>query len=140
MTTTSHTAEITLTEAAANAVKDLLSKKNLEDFNLRVFISGGGCQGYQYGMALEGEIKPSDFVMEHHGVKVILDDVSAVYMQGAIIDYIETELESGFKIDNPNAMSSCGCGTSSNADNAPSSCGCGSTSGQASSGGCGCEC
>ena len=125
MTSTTNVAEITLTEAAANAVKDLLSQKKLNEHGLRVYIAGSGCQGYQYGMALEKEPKASDAVMEQHGVKIIIDDVSAVYLQGATIDYVETEMESGFKIDNPNSMSSCGCG---------------STGDQTSSSGCGCGC
>ena len=127
MTNISNTAEINLTEAAANAVKDLLSKRNLEKHGLRLFISGSGCQGYQYGMTLEEGPKPSDAVLEQHGVSLIVDDVSAVYLQGATIDYIENEMESGFKIDNPNAFSSCGCGSSPDAESqaTSSSCGCG---------------
>ena len=140
MTTSSIVAEITVTEAAANAVKDLLSKRNLENYGLRVFISGGGCQGYQYGMALEEKPRPSDIVMECHGVSVIVDDVSAVYLQGATIDYIKTEMESGFKIDNPNAVSSCGCGGTIKSENETPPCGCGGTGKNTSSGGCGCGC
>lgn len=140
MTTTSNVAEVRVTEAAANAVKDLLAKRKLDNYGLRVFISGSGCQGYQYGMTLEETPNPSDVVMEKFGVKLIIDDVSAVYLQGATIDYIETEMESGFKIDNPNSVSSCGCGGSSKAENETSSCECGGTGKHASSGGCGCGC
>jgi iron-sulfur cluster assembly protein len=128
MTTTSNVEEITVTEAAANAVKDLLNKRNLENYGLRVFISSSGCQGYQYGMALEEEPRPEDVVMEHHGITIIVDDVSLVYLHGATIDYIETETESGFKIDNPNAVSTCGCGGTSKAEKV------------VSNGGCGCGC
>ncbi|MBT6152850.1 MAG: iron-sulfur cluster assembly accessory protein, partial [Chloroflexi bacterium] len=70
------TEAITITEAAAIAVQEMLDKKDLKDHALRVFISGGGCSGYQYGMALESEARPSDFILEQYGVKVFVDDVS----------------------------------------------------------------
>jgi len=112
--------EITLTESAANAVKDMLAKRDLKDHGLRVYISGGGCSGYQYGMALEAEPRPSDFITEQFGVKVIVDDVSMNYLNGVTINYVEDVMGSGFKIDNPNAVSSCGCGHSFSTDeNAP---------------------
>jgi iron-sulfur cluster assembly protein len=66
---------ITITPAAANAVQDLINKKNLEGYALRVYISGGGCSGFQYGMALEGQIRPTDNVFEQHGVKVVIDEI-----------------------------------------------------------------
>ena len=102
-----------LTSAAAEAVKDLLEKKNLEGYALRIYIQGGGCSGFQYGMALDNNIREQDIVVEEHGVKVIVDEVSIGYMHGASIDYVENNMGSGFKIDNPNALSSCGCGSSS---------------------------
>ncbi len=107
---------ITLTEPAAKAVLNLLTKKNLENHALRVFVSGGGCSGYQYGMGLEKEQKPTDIVYEQFGVKVIVDEVSIELLNGAVVDYEDGVMESGFKIDNPNAASSCGCGNSFRAE------------------------
>jgi iron-sulfur cluster assembly accessory protein len=103
---------IDLTYAAAEAVKNLLEKRELDGYALRVFVQGGGCSGFQYGMALEGTIREQDTVVEEHGVKVVIDEISIDYMQGASIDYIEDPMGSGFKIENPNAVPSCGCGSS----------------------------
>jgi len=107
------TEAISLTEAAANAVNELLQKRELEGYALRVYIAGGGCSGYQYGMALEGNIRPEDQVFDQCGVKVVVDEVSINYLTGATIDYIEGPMGSGFKIENPNAISSCGCSNTS---------------------------
>jgi iron-sulfur cluster assembly protein len=106
------TEKITLTLAAADAVRDLLTKRNLSGYALRVFIAGGGCSGYQYGMALEDNIRPTDLSYEYDGVQVVVDEVSINYLKGATIDYVESVMGSGFKIENPNAVSSCGCGSS----------------------------
>jgi iron-sulfur cluster assembly protein len=125
-----NTAEITLTSTAADAVQNLLQKRNLEDFALRVFVSGGGCSGFQYGMALEGNIRPEDLVSEQHGIKVVVDEISINYLAGATIDYVEEIMGGGFKIENPNAVSSCGCGNSFRTSNDPAA---------ASGGGCGCH-
>jgi iron-sulfur cluster assembly protein len=103
---------ITLTPAAANAVQELLAKRNLEGYALRVFISGGGCSGYQYGMALEENVRENDLLSEQHGVKVVIDEVSLGYLSGATVDYVDEIMGSGFKIENPNAISTCGCGSS----------------------------
>ncbi len=103
---------ITLTPAAVTAVRDLLNKRNLEGYALRVFISGGGCSGFQYGMALEGNIRENDTATEFDGVKVVVDEVSVNYLRGATVDYVESVMGNGFKIDNPNAVSTCGCGSS----------------------------
>ena len=106
------TNQITLTTAAAEAVRDLLNKRNLEGYALRVFVQGGGCSGFQYGMALEGKIREQDLTFDHHGVKVVVDEVSINYLDGATIDYVDEIMGSGFKIENPNAVSACGCGSS----------------------------
>lgn len=108
--------EITVTESAAEAIKNMIAERSLTDHALRVYVSGGGCSGYQYGMALEGEPRPSDFITEMHGVKVVVDDVSLAYLKGAHIDYVSDVMGSGFKIENPNATSSCGCGHSFQTD------------------------
>lgn len=108
----SQTSSIELTPAAADAVRELLEKKDLNDYALRVFVSGGGCSGFQYGMALENNIRDSDLIFDQHGVKVVVDEMSINYLQGASVDYIDELMGSGFKIENPNALSSCGCGSS----------------------------
>lgn len=106
------TAQIDLTPAAADAVQDLLAKRDLGELALRVFVSGGGCSGFQYGMALEDNIRDTDIVTEQHGVKLVIDDVSINYLDGAKVDYVDEIMGSGFKIENPNAVSTCGCGSS----------------------------
>lgn len=111
------TSNITLTEGAVNMIQGLLEQKNVPDYGLRVFVSGGGCSGMQYGMALEAEARPYDNVIESSGVKVFIDPTSMMYLAGATIDYEDSLMGGGFKIDNPNAASSCGCGTSFKAAN-----------------------
>lgn len=106
------TAQIDLTSAAADAVQDLLAKRELGDMALRVFVSGGGCSGFQYGMALEDNIRDTDIVTEQHGVKLVIDEISINYLDGAKVDYVDEVMGSGFKIENPNAVSTCGCGSS----------------------------
>jgi len=107
---------VTLTPAAADAVRGLLEERKLKDHALRVFVAGGGCSGYQYGMALEGDPRDNDFLLEQHGVQVVIDDVSMNYLGGATIDFVTEVMGSGFKIENPNASSSCGCGNSFRTD------------------------
>lgn len=103
---------IALTPSAVEAVQALLKKRNLEGYALRVFISGGGCSGFQYGMALEANIRETDLTSEFDGVKVVVDEISIDYLRGATVDYVDDIMGSGFKIENPNAISSCGCGSS----------------------------
>jgi iron-sulfur cluster assembly protein len=103
---------ITLTPSAVQAVQELLRKRNLEGYALRVFVSGGGCSGFQYGMALEGNVRPEDLSFEFDGVQVVVDEISINYLRGATVDYVDGVMGSGFKIENPNAISSCGCGSS----------------------------
>ena len=103
---------INITPTAANTIRNLLVSKNVPDYGLRVFVSGGGCSGLQYGMALEAEARPYDEVIEADGIKVFIDPTSMMYMSGATIDYEDSIMGGGFKIENPQAASSCGCGTS----------------------------
>ena len=103
---------INLTDAAVATVKSLLVQKEVPNHGLRVFVSGGGCSGMQYGMALEAEARPYDHVIEKDGVKVFIDPTSMMYLSNATIDYEDSIMGGGFKIDNPNAVSSCGCGSS----------------------------
>jgi len=104
---------ITLTPNAVKSIRQLMEDRKLEGYALRVFVSGGGCSGIQYGMALEDNIREMDQVSEFDGVKVVVDEVSINYLQGSIVDYIESKEESGFKIINPNPLASCGCSSSS---------------------------
>ena len=103
---------LTLTEAAALEVKSLLAEQDRDDLYLRVYVAGGGCSGLQYGMALDENIEPGDEVFEHTGVRLVVDATSLRYVGGAIVDYITTDMGGGFKIENPNATKSCGCGSS----------------------------
>jgi iron-sulfur cluster assembly protein len=103
---------IFLTEAASERVKRLIDERELKDHALRVFVSGGGCSGLQYGMGLDGEPRESDHHFEINGVRLIIDPMSIEYLTGATIDYVEDLMGGGFKIENPNAVASCGCGHS----------------------------
>jgi iron-sulfur cluster assembly protein len=109
--TTTLVEPITLTESAVAAVHDLLVQRNLPDYALRVYVSGGGCSGLQYGLGLEGHVRPEDTAFEVNGVKVVVDEVSIEYLRGSTVDYVEKETDSGFKIINPTAMPSCNCGS-----------------------------
>jgi iron-sulfur cluster assembly accessory protein len=103
---------IKLTETAARVVQDLLQQKNVPEHGLRIFVSGGGCSGLQYGMALEAEARPYDHVVENHGVKMFVDPTSMMYLSSATIDYEDSLMGGGFRVDNPHAVSTCGCGHS----------------------------
>ena len=124
---------VNLTEAAASMVGNLLVQKNVPDHGLRIFVSGGGCSGMQYGMALEAEARPYDHVIQHDGVKIFIDPTSMMYLEGATVDYEDNLMGGGFRIDNPNAVSSCGCGHSFKTE----AHGAGAAS-HAGGGGCGC--
>ena len=103
---------IQLTEKAATKVKELLSSENKQGYGLRVAIHGGGCSGFQYGLTFENAEKANDQVLEFDGLKVYVDAMSGMYLEGVQIDYIESLEGSGFKIENPNASGTCGCGHS----------------------------
>lgn len=103
---------INLTDRAAAEIKGLLEKQETPEALLRVFVAGGGCSGLQYGMSLEEEAMEGDEKFSLNGVSVIVDPRSINYLDGAEIDYVDSLMGGGFKIDNPNAKSSCGCGTS----------------------------
>ena len=103
---------VTLTDRAAEQIKELLQKQDKPEAMLRVFVAGGGCSGFSYGMTLEDAAMEGDVETEVNGVKVIVDPRSAMYIEGANVDFVENMMGGGFKIDNPNAASSCGCGSS----------------------------
>jgi len=102
---------VSLTPAAAAKIRDLMAGE--EDVSvLRVAIEGGGCSGFQYGLGFDRGAQEGDHQFDCEGVTVVVDPFSAPYLTGARVDYLETIQESGFKIENPNALSSCGCGHS----------------------------
>ncbi len=104
---------ITLTEKAASELKGLMAQENKADAALRVWVAGGGCSGLSYGMALDDNApEAEDQVFEQDGVKIFVDPLSLNYMSGSSVDYVDDVLGGGFKIENPNATSSCGCGSS----------------------------
>lgn len=104
---------LTVTPIAATKIKELLTQKNIPDHALRVFVAGGGCSGLQYGMAFEPNIQETDTVVQAaDGVRLVIDPTSMMYVHGASIDFIDSLVGGGFRIDNPNAVSSCGCGSS----------------------------
>ena len=104
---------ITLTQRAAQELRSLIEAENKTQAALRVWVAGGGCSGLTYGMALdENEPEDGDQQFEHEGVKIVVDGLSLQYMDGAQVDYVDDSMGGGFKIENPNATSTCGCGKS----------------------------
>ena len=103
---------ITITEAALTKIADILAEENKPGIKLRTFVQGGGCSGFSYGFTLDEEQNEDDFLIEHPGVTIVVDSMSMQYLQGASIDYKEEIMSSQFVISNPNAQSTCGCGSS----------------------------
>ncbi len=103
---------VVLLPAAATKIRSLLAERNMPAHGLRVFVAGGGCSGMQYGMAIEPAPGEFDSVFEQEGVRVFIDPTSMMYLAGAEIDYVDNLMGGGFRIENPNAVSTCGCGHS----------------------------
>ena len=105
---------ISITEKAAERVRQIVRNqgKDENEYGLRIYIKGGGCAGFQYCFDIENNQKENDQVFEQHGVKVYVDNKSILRLVGTEVDYFETMMESGFKVNNPNATSTCGCGIS----------------------------
>ena len=103
---------LTLTDAASRKLAEIMSKQNEPVAGLRVFVQKGGCSGYSYGMSLAPQVEADDWVGEFSGVKVLVDPGSAPVLNGVRIDFVESLQGSGFAIENPNAVRSCGCGNS----------------------------
>ena len=99
------------TDAAANKVKDLIEEEKNDSLKLRVFVSGGGCSGFQYGFTFDENIQDGDTQIEKNGVTLLVDPMSFQYLSGAEIDYKEDLEGSQFVINNPNATTTCGCGS-----------------------------
>ncbi len=106
------TDELQFTSAAAHKVRDLMVDEGNPDLKLRVYIQGGGCSGFQYGFGFEEEGQEDDLTVETDGVRLIVDPVSLQYLTGAVVDYTESLQGAQFVIRNPNAKTTCGCGSS----------------------------
>lgn len=118
---------IRMTVAAAEKVRDLLAQENDPSLGLRIFVAGGGCSGLQYGMTLD-EQQEGDTIIPQEGFNVLVDEMSVGYIDGSEVDYVDSLMGAGFTVNNPNAVSSCGCGHSfktANGGGQASSCGCG---------------
>ena len=100
---------VTITQVAEQKIKELMAEEK-DVVGLRVYVRGGGCHGYQYGMAFESKMAEDDTVIEKGDVKVIMDSQSAPLLQGAEVDYVDSVQGSGFSIKNPQAKTTCGCG------------------------------
>jgi iron-sulfur cluster assembly accessory protein len=122
------TTVVTLTERAAVKIQGLMAEEPAGEAEvLRVAIQGGGCSGFEYALGFDRAAQSGDLELEYHGVRVVVDPFSAPYLSGSTIDFLEGLQESGFKIENPNATSACGCGHSFQVEDAPEgAAGCGS--------------
>ncbi|GHO65605.1 heme biosynthesis protein HemY [Ktedonobacter sp. SOSP1-85] len=125
--TATETQVITMTPTAAVKVSELLQQENDPSLGLRIFVAGGGCSGLQYGMTLDEE-QEGDTVINMSGIKVFVDEMSISYINGSEVDYVDSLMGAGFTVNNPNAVSSCGCGHSfktADGGGEARSCGCG---------------
>ena len=121
-------AVVSLTSDAQIRLKELLSKEGNPQLALRIFVSGGGCSGMQYGMAFDDMRRPQDITIDQDGVQIVIDDFSAPYIRGSEIDYVDSLMGAGFTVHNPNAVHSCSCGHSFDTGDDASgaqACGCG---------------
>ena len=103
---------INVSQTAASKINELLTEEGKTGSGLRVFVQGGGCSGFQYGLMIEEAGGDADQVFESNGVRLFVDPVSVSYLKGAEVDFVDTVTGGGFTIKNPNATSTCGCGSS----------------------------
>ncbi len=103
---------IVLTPKAIEMVKDAMNREGLTGYGIRVGVQGGGCSGFQYSMDFENAAKEGDLTAEQDGIRLYVDAMSSMYLQGVTIDYVVGLQGAGFKFDNPNAKNTCGCGSS----------------------------
>ena len=103
---------VILTEAASFQVKEMMAHNEEDNASLRVAVKGGGCSGLSYGMAFDNEVNEDDFTDNQHGIRILVSTEDAGILQGTKIDFKQSLMGGGFTIDNPNALASCGCGTS----------------------------
>ena len=136
MTTTQ---QVSLTDRSAEELKSLMAEQGKTDSALRVWVAGGGCSGLSYGMALDdAEPEEGDQVLNDKGIRIYVDTLSLKYMNGSVVEYVDDKLGGGFKIENPNATKSCGCGSSFSAGEETME-GLDTSGGGCGSGGCGCR-
>ncbi|AAU37914.1 MULTISPECIES: iron-sulfur cluster insertion protein ErpA [Basfia] len=109
---TDMTIPLTFTDAAAKKVKNLIIEEENQDLKLRVYITGGGCSGFQYGFTFDEKVNDGDLTIENDGVKLVIDPMSLQYLIGGTVDYTEGLEGSRFVVHNPNATTTCGCGSS----------------------------
>jgi len=107
---------ITLTDTAVLKVKELIEAQSRQGHGLRVYVQGGGCSGLRYGMALDETAADDDEIYEFDGLNVYVDPASLPHLEGAQVDYVDTMMGAGFKVENPKAVSTCGCGHSFRTD------------------------
>jgi len=103
---------ITVTDSAVAKIKDIIAEENNPSLKLRVFVQGGGCSGMQYGFTLDEDVGEDDWDLDFSGVQILVDSMSGQYLQGAEIDYQDDIMGATFSIKNPNAQTTCGCGSS----------------------------
>ncbi len=103
---------VSLTDAAVTKLRELTTEETNPDVGLRVYVYSGGCSGFRYGMMLEDAPTSDDRVMHAGGIRVYVDENSVQYLEGSQIDYVDTLMGAGFTVNNPNAVSACGCGSS----------------------------
>ena len=119
---------ISMSTEAVDQLKGFLSEQGTPDHALRVFVAPGGCSGLQYGMTIDEAVDEGDEIIETEGVRVFVDNFSAMYLQGAEIDYVNSLMGGGFTVKNPNAVAGCACGhsfdTGDDAEETGQSCGC----------------
>jgi iron-sulfur cluster assembly accessory protein len=106
---------LTLTPTAVEKVKAVMSQRGENGGGLRISVVGGGCSGFQYQMSIDKDSNAEDKIVEQDGIRMFIDPGSLLYLDGTIVDYVETLTGAGFKFDNPNAKGTCGCGESFNA-------------------------
>ncbi|WP_372508802.1 iron-sulfur cluster insertion protein ErpA [Pseudalkalibacillus decolorationis] len=103
---------ITITESAANQIKEMMAAEDEKSVYLRVGVQGGGCSGLSYGMGFDSEVQENDTKFDQQGIEIVVDPESKKILEGVVIDYKQNMMGGGFTIDNPNAIASCGCGSS----------------------------
>jgi iron-sulfur cluster insertion protein len=107
-----NTTAMNFTDSAAHKVKQLIEEEHNEQLKLRVFVMGGGCSGFQYGFKFDENVNEGDTVLEKEGVQMVIDPLSLQYLMGSTVDYVENLEGARFVIENPNATTTCGCGSS----------------------------
>jgi len=109
---TQEQALVSMTSTAVDKLKEVIAKQGRTDLALRVYVTPGGCSGFSYGMTFAEGVEEGDAVVEQDGVKIVVDPMSAMYLKGSEIDFVDALMGGGFALRNPNATSTCGCGQS----------------------------